>query len=289
MSSTTIIALLKNYTKDERRLFMNSNLMANEKYSLKQIQEKLLVILLEFDRICKKNNLKYSLDSGTLLGAIRHNGFIPWDDDVDVVMLRKDYKKFIRACKKDLNHDLFTLETTKTSKYYSYNFGKLKMNNTIYEEKGSSKVKEHKGLFLDIFPLDNTSKITYKIQYKLAYFWQTIRWNKIGREFSTSHKKINSFFGKILPLKLVNFNAEFALRFCNIFPTKNVCKLCHYGKGKKPHSRQFYTNIIEHTFEGEKFFVPKDYETWLNMRYGDWKKLPPIEQQKPGHAIRIEL
>lgn len=268
----------------------NSNFMVNEKYTLKQVQEKLMLLLLEFDRICKKNNIQYSLDGGTLLGAVRHDGFIPWDDDADVVMLRKDYKRFIRACKKDLNHDLFVMETTKSCKSYSFNFGKLKLKNTIWVEYCSENVKEHKGLYIDIFPLDNTCKWSIKLQHKLSYFWEVVRWKKIGREFKTKHPKIVNFMSKILPLKLVNFNAELAMRMFNIFPTRNVCKICHYGKGKEPHSRKYYTDTIKHKFEDCEFFIPREYETWLTRRYGDWKKLPPLEHQKPGHSIlRIEL
>ncbi len=145
---------------------------------IKSIQFNLLIIMDELDRICRKNDIKYSLDGGSMLGAIRHNGFIPWDDDMDVVMLRKDYKKFIKACKKDLDSSKFTFESTKTSKFYSYNFGKLKLNNTVFEEKGSELVKEHKGLYIDIFPLDKTGKYVYKLQFKMSYFWQSVRWKK---------------------------------------------------------------------------------------------------------------
>lgn len=252
---------------------------------VKEIQLNLLIIMDEFDRICKKNKINYVLDGGSMLGAIRHNGFIPWDDDMDVVMLRKDYKKFIRACKKDLDTSTFTLETTKTSKYYSYNFGKLKLNNTVFEEKGSELVKEHKGLYIDIFPLDKTGKHICKLQFKMSYFWQAVRWKKIKREFNTNHPKLVSFFAKITPLKLVNINAEIWMRLLNFLPLKLVCKICHYGKGKKPHSIEYYKDTIEWDFEKRKYYVCKEYEKWLTLRYGDWKTLPPVEDRKPTHQI----
>lgn len=255
----------------------------SENQIIGELQKKLFQILLEFDRICRKNNIKYVLDGGTMLGAVRHKGFIPWDDDIDVAMLRKDYKRFIKACKKDLNHDLFTLDTIETSNYYSYNFGKLKMNGTIWEEPGSEKVKEHKGIYIDIFPLDNTCKMLYKFQCKMSYFWQTVRWKKIGREFTTKHSKVINFLSKIMPLKLINFNAQFSMRLCNCFMTKNVCKICHFGKGKAPHLRRYYEETIDVPFEDSSFSIPKDYEKWLDNRYGNWRELPPIELRKPSH------
>ena len=99
--------------------------MSDKHYStISEVHADLLLILKEFDRICRKNDIKYTLDGGTLLGAFRHNGFIPWDDDADIAMLRKEYKKFLRCAKKELNHDAFVIEEIGNPKTYSYNFKK---------------------------------------------------------------------------------------------------------------------------------------------------------------------
>ena len=98
----------------------------NFNINLKELQNIQMEILVEFDRICKKNNIKYQLFAGTLLGAIRHKGFIPWDDDIDVCMLRKDYIKFLNACESDLRENYF-LQTFETDEQYIlmvvYNYG----------------------------------------------------------------------------------------------------------------------------------------------------------------------
>lgn len=267
-----------------------TNIILNEKYTIKDLQDKLLVMVKEFDRICKKYDIKYILDGGTLLGAIRHNGFIPWDDDVDVAMLRKDYRKFIKVCKKELNHEKYTLDCIENSNQYSYNFAKLKMNGTIWEEQGSELLKEHKGIYIDIFPLDNTFNAFYKIQSKIGYFWQVVRWHKLGRVYESKHNKTISFFAKIFPIKLINFNANCILEIFDFFKTKKVCKLCHFGQGKKPHSRKFYENTTKHKFENCNFSVPIESTQWLDLRYGDWKKLPPLNLRKPTHKpIKIKL
>ena len=101
-------------------------------------------MLKEVDRICRKNNIKYSLDSGTLIGAIRHNGFVPWDDDGDVVMLRSEYEKFAEACKKDLNTKRFFLQDFDTDPEYRWGYAKLRYNNTLLLKKGQDFIEKKK-------------------------------------------------------------------------------------------------------------------------------------------------
>ena len=76
-------------------------------YDIREVQKKLLMILIEFDRICRKHNIKYSLEGGTLLGAIKYKGFVPWDDDIDIVMERPEYERFLKVCKRELNKEFF--------------------------------------------------------------------------------------------------------------------------------------------------------------------------------------
>lgn len=113
---------------------------------LKDIQKVELEILLEPDRIYKSNNINYQLFSGTLLGAIRDNKFIPWDDDIDVCLLREDYNKFIKVCQRDLDEKYF-LQTNKTDKDYIMQFAKIRKNNTVFMEKCTSESKIHQGIY----------------------------------------------------------------------------------------------------------------------------------------------
>ena len=113
----------------------------------------MLKLLRVFDDICRKNNLKYWLDGGTLIGAIRHNGFIPWDDDIDVAMLSDDYEKFIEIAQQELPDDVF-LQTRKTDKEYPLYITKLRDKYSTYEEQNVARLNCHKGIFIDIFPMD---------------------------------------------------------------------------------------------------------------------------------------
>ena len=259
-------------------------------YNIQDVQKTLLEILREFDRVCDKYHINYVLDGGTMLGAVRHHGFIPWDDDVDVAMLRKDYKKFLRAWSKE--HTKCTFESFKTNKYWPYNFGKFFKDGTIYEEKHTSKLNINHGLFIDVFPLDKTNMFFYNFQSKLSRFWQDVRWTKekISADFfQPKHKKLLKFFS-ILPFWLINLNADISIRFLNIFPLKKVAKLCHPGKGKEPHSKSFYKKTIKHDFCDYAFPIPAEYMDWLKIRYKNPLELPPEKDRHPNHfGGRIEL
>ncbi|MDI9487826.1 MAG: LicD family protein, partial [Bacillota bacterium] len=122
-------------------------------YDIREVQKKLLMILIEFDRICRKHNIKYSLEGGTLLGAIKYKGFVPWDDDIDIVMERPEYERFLKVCKRELNEDYF-LQNNRTVKHFPLNYSKLHMNNTLYVQESTAFLNIHQGLFIDIFPVD---------------------------------------------------------------------------------------------------------------------------------------
>lgn len=135
--------------------------------SLREAQIRLLEMLLELDRICKKYNIKYWLEGGTLLGAIRHNGFIPWDDDIDVSMFREDYKLLKSVIKEELS-DKYFYQTPITDEYDEAPWIRIKDNNSHIDD-GTEK-KYHKGLALDIIPYDsmtNRNKLAKKVIDKL--------------------------------------------------------------------------------------------------------------------------
>lgn len=122
---------------------------------LKKIQTIDLEMLMEIDRICRKNNIKYSIMYGTLLGAVRHGGFIPWDDDCDVVFRRDEYEKFFEACKKDLDTEKFFLQDHRTDSGYLFGYGKLRRNDTVFKRTGQEHIRQYGGLFIDLFIFDN--------------------------------------------------------------------------------------------------------------------------------------
>src|SRR5690554_4415622 len=121
--------------------------------TLKKLHNVQIEILNQIVKICNQNKLTYFLIGGTLLGAIRHKGFIPWDDDLDIAMPRKDYEKFLELCQGYLG-DEYYLHCSKTDPKYWLPFAKVRKNNTIFEEKSIQTINSHKGIYVDIFPLD---------------------------------------------------------------------------------------------------------------------------------------
>lgn len=111
-------------------------------------------ILDEIVRICEEENLTYYLAGGSVLGAIRHGGFIPWDDDIGIMVPREDYEKFAEACKRKLNSNYF-YQSIDTDARYVKRFAKVRKNNTIFQEKMFNGIQQHNGIYVDIFPLDN--------------------------------------------------------------------------------------------------------------------------------------
>ena len=131
---------------------MQRNITTEE---VKLIQKIQLDILKEVDRICKSENIRYGIDGGTLLGAIRHKGFIPWDPDVDVIMLREDYEKFYNASLRLMNNNKYFLQEERTDSYYRWGFTKIRRVDTNFVRVGQEHLKMQNGIFIDILIMDN--------------------------------------------------------------------------------------------------------------------------------------
>ena len=149
--------------------------MIYTKEQLKHLQSILLLMLIEFDRVCRENDLKYYLCGGTLLGAVRHKGFIPWDDDVDVLMPRDDYEKLLALKSGIFNDDMF-IESNENDSYYGHVFAKLMLPGTLNSENFTENVKCKKNIYIDIFPLDYTTSNKFKtaLQNKMCLLYSRL-------------------------------------------------------------------------------------------------------------------
>lgn len=287
-----ISLIMKVDTMGENHIkFPNSNI------KIKDAQKVELEILLEFDRICKKHNLNYFLYSGTLLGAIRHNGFIPWDDDIDVCMLRKDYDKFMKIAKNDLK-DKYFLQNYKTDKNYPLQFAKLRKNNTLYTEINLSNLDMHHGVFIDIFPYDNTKPNTFlgNVQRTITEKMIVInlcRNKKRNMQAKSKLVKVVRMFWyyllKIIPKRIIDttitkvstmFNKESTGYISDLSSSKNKT-----GYERFTIKKEALDDSIACKFEGYMFPVPEQYDYVLTKYYGDYMKLPPKEEQQPHHGI----
>ena len=269
---------------------------------LKAVQSKELSILLKFDSICKKNGLKYQLFAGTLLGAVRHKGFIPWDDDIDVCMLRKDYDAFLQyATPSELGSDFF-LQTYITDPDSVVQFAKLRLNNTIFEPDNEVSLSSHKGIYIDIFPLDNVMPDTREglKQYKDFYRIYSIVTSTVLSRVKTSQtswkKALRLFFyiiTRIIPKRYFDNKLQKILRRFDNIDTEYVNHMTNGTGGNRMERflmpRKTFEDVIEVEFEGLMFPAPRDYDAVLKRCYGDYMTLPPEAERVPHHGIvRLE-
>lgn len=260
-------------------------------FDLKKIE---LDVLIKFDKICRENELKYSLAYGTLIGAVRHNGFIPWDDDIDVVMPIDDYKKFIALNFEDENYKVLS---SKNSNNYFYPFAKM-----CYKKIGlfeSYRPETNLGPYVDIFPLDMVPDDIIK-QKKLLNKNKN-RMNNIFHIMCTSKSKYKDPKARRLK-KTICFLLNILIS--NKKRKKIILKFerkCEKYNGNLLGNIRFSTmginallakdcfdDLIELEFENHKFLSIKNYDTWLRSIYGDYTKLPPIEEQIPHHNFILE-
>ena len=255
-----------NLDNDALRLHYNPDGSA-----LRRTQLELLEILKVLDGICKEHNIEWWLSSGTLLGAARHQGFIPWDDDIDIVMLRKDFKRFDKIMR-NYQSDEYVYHSMSTDVDYVYLFSKFrKRQGDAGEEHRRSKFYKYKGPFVDIFCIEKTNYFAARassiIYNNLQHLTSYVRWSWLRRPLILLVNLL--CLGIIVPLLrlvgLINPSGEY-----------------HYTLGLGWGRHKFF---MEHTFplgrakfEGVEFPVPKDMDAYLSQVYGDWRKLPTDEQ-----------
>lgn len=266
----------------------------SEENQLEKIHELELMIAIEFKRICEKNDIKYFMTAGTLLGAVRHGGFIPWDDDMDFGMLRKDYNHFIEACKIDLNSNYF-LQTWDTDSNYPYSFAKIRLNGTHMVEKFTENGYMHDGIFIDVFPFDNVPENEYKRkkQEGLYFICKRILWIKKG--FGKNMKE--GFFKQVLKYKLFSiFSKVFSYERVKEFYKQIQIKYNNqdsnfvvtdgsYGYKKESIKREWVENLEPIEFEHVHFLSFKNHKDYLQYFYGDYMKLPD-EDKRNRHFLK---
>lgn len=260
---------------------------------LRQLQLIQLEMLVEVDRICKKCDINYNIIAGTLLGAVRHGGYIPWDDDADVALLRPEYEKFRRACKTELDKSRFYFQDHRNTKGYRWGYGKLRRKDTLFLREHQEHMSYQQGVFIDIFPLDGVPDNYFlrSIKNFECFCIRKILWSKVGKiaEKNFWKRQLYIFFDKI-PEKVIFHYYHRMIRKANrkktrmvrilTFPTPNS----EYG-----YYRNWYENSADIMFEGKLFQGIKDYDSYLSFKFGDYRKLPPIEKRKAHPVSELRL
>ncbi|MDT8903879.1 LicD family protein [Anaeroselena agilis] len=271
--------------EDLQSLFPDNRAMGDT--TLRQAQLVMLRMLRILDHICRKHGIPYWLESGTLLGAVRHGGFIPWDDDADIAMLRADFERFRKIAAEELPEDLF-FQTAETDADYRDVLPRIRDRNSIFVEKDKGYVPHYRGIYLDIFPYDSYPHRAIlemlTLRHRLRQFRRRFPKGSVSRALYMS-----GLFTVGLPLILPLYAAEWsAKRFRDRFFNRPGQDLLSFGVEfyyKVPRVRKDIFPLREVSFEGYKFFAPNRPDTYLLKKYGDLA-VPP-EGQRKTHAREI--
>lgn len=265
-----------------------------EPMDIREYQLRLLDILKNIDRVCRDNGIRYWLDSGTLLGAVRHKGFIPWDDDIDIGMLREDYEKFLTVAGNNLPYNLIVKEVGEIG------WTKVIDRNTLsrlkYKSPFSNK-KEDTGIFVDIFPFDRFSgkRVTSLYQNRFKHFINIVKAVKEPIEkpyFAKGRAKrdllkmfLKGFFCYFYLLDNHKFVDYMRKKSKDMYTEYNKRNYKYIGYGYSVYSFRILFNfdnflpLKEADFEGCKFYIPNNYHNYLKRLYGDYMTLPPEDQR----------
>jgi lipopolysaccharide cholinephosphotransferase len=255
------------------------------------IQDHVYEILIEFDRICKKYNLKYSLEGGTLLGAVKYGAFVPWDDDIDVIMLRKDYDCFLKIAPSELSSKFF-VQSQKNIPDFPLNYAKLCMNDTRILDYAYSHIKDmHHGLFIDIFPIDNCLTSKAKIQRSVVGILTSSRSKKLKLECGSGWKMVVRSAIAWLPLRFLNAAIYFFCTLFNGINTKYRYEICNSTERFNPLEARIYDKYTVKKFNGKEYPVVAEYDYFLQNRFGKnyMITLPPEKDRKISHFHKIEI
>lgn len=259
---------------------------------LRRLQLTELEILKEAARICEQNKLQYFLYWGTLLGAIRHKGFIPWDDDIDIAMPRKDYEQFLDLCKDHLDPKYY-LHCNDTDPLYWLPFAKIREINTVFDEEITARLNIPRGIFIDIYPLDNANR-----QASLLQKVQANAVNRLGilillrrgisLEVISSKMKLVYFITRMFPLHflsklqqgIMSWNKNDDAPYFIVWDTKT-------DYIKRTMLKDKYLPAVRVEFEGEIFDAPGDWDHILSNLYNDYMQLPPEDERVDHKPVKI--
>ena len=251
----------------------------NPEGSLKRRQQMIMrEMVIELDRICRKYNLPYFLYGGTLLGAIRHNGFIPWDDDLDVGMLRKDYLRLLKILPTELPEHI-VLQTNDTDKNYFYFFAKLRHKKSFLDEGDYDGGFRERGIYIDIFPFEKSHLWVQKLRFQ-SYAYTLYR-NGNGNESALRKIRILTWFNRHMTFPVLR-------AFCRLTGGKTFT----YTYGIPFHivyDEKDIFPLTTHEFEGVQLSVPGNSHAMLQKQFGDYMKLPDDMDNLYHHVEKLEI
>ena len=249
--------------------------------SLRKAQLRMLEILLFVDKVCKAHNIEYWIEGGTLLGAVRHGGFIPWDDDTDIVMSISEYRRFRKVMLEHPNEQFAFQDHSTDDKFFNY-WGVVRdLHSEYIQNSVAHQIRKYRGLQVDIFPMADNVCLRMA---KLSYYHTIIR-NKMIEKWAN---KISISTAHFL-FHLEGYTTIPVLKFFSLFKRiKENMSLCYGITFFYKVRKEFIYPLSVVNFEGYCFPAPHNPDAYLRQVYGDYITLPP-ENKRGGHEVKVIL
>ncbi len=258
---------------------------------LRHLQLVIMQIMKDIDDICRRNNIDYYLNGGSAIGAIRHKGFIPWDDDLDIMMTFDNYERFIKACREQLDPEKYYVQ--EGLKDWPLNYTKIKLIGTCFDEREAYvKDERQRGIFVDVFKMDNTSS------NRLLQFWQyacakyRVCYLMSKRTYKSAGWKKKLFMASAFPQN-IGFIRRFFEWQSELYNGKNTVYIASFYESKRFKKcifrREVFGTPKRVEFEGTMLPVPAEYDSYLTTTFGNYMQLPPEEERKLKHLTKIDF
>lgn len=258
---------------------------------LNVLQDHVYSIFVEFDRICRKYGIKYSMEGGTLLGAVKYRNFVPWDDDIDVIMVREEYERFLKVAPSELDEKFF-LQSYNNVPDFPLNYAKMCLNGTeIYDYDYSHLTTMNHGIFIDIFPVDWVIPQKLGKQCTMVGILTGARKTKLKAIKPKGVRKLVYGALSLLPMRVLIKAIDKSCKKYNNKNTGYIYEVCNSNRKFKPLPAEMYGSLTELAFRDKKFMAVSNYDAFLKSRFGEnyANELPDMDKRKPSHNQNIRI
>lgn len=267
---------------------------------LDKLHATLLDILEYTDSICKENGIEYFLNCGSVLGAVRHKGFIPWDDDIDIMLPRDSYEKLLTVIRN--NKDTrYSIQNETNEKNYYLLFSKIRKNGTVFLEMDSEGLYENNGIYVDVFPLDFSDEIesfSFRInEFRIRLIQHGLKFRYCKNMYKRTRGRMRYLLSFFVAAPYMMINKDYLINKANrLMKSRNnkdhnyvISYSGIYGIKKEAMPINVYYPVTQAEFEGKKYPVCNDVDAYLRNYYGDYMKLPPEEKRHTHLPLELRF